>query len=190
MSADKAFELGLGGTALQWVAVALAFWVSAHVGRRTMYISGVVFQMTMLMAIGIAASVSKSSASLWVQSTMLLLIVFSYGLTIGPTTFTIVAELSSVKLRAQTCALARASYYLVSVGTQYVNSYALNPLAWNLQGRSAFIWFGTAICVLLFTFFLVPETKDRSYRELDVLYHRRIPARYFKRTKVELVDDE
>lgn len=190
MSADKAFELSLANTTIQWVAVVLAFWATAYVGRRTLYLSGVCFQTIMLLVIGIAASVSDSSASFWVQATFLMLVFFSYGLTVGPITFSLVAEVSSVKLRAQTCAVARASYYAVAVGMQYINAYALNPLAWNLKGQTAFIWLGTAIGVIIVTWFFVPETKDRSYRELDVLYHRGVPPRHFKRTKVEATDDE
>lgn len=190
MSPDKAFELSLGNTAIQWFAVVLAFWGSAYIGRRTLYLSGVCFQATMLLVIGIAASASDSSASFWVQATFLMLVFFSYGLTVGPITFSLVAEISSVKLRAQTCAIARASYYAVSVGMQYINSYALNPLAWNLKGQSAFIWLGTAIGVIIFTWFFVPETKDRSYRELEILYVRGVPPRHFKKTKVEYSDDQ
>ncbi len=114
----------------------------------------------------------------------------SYGLTIGPVTFTIVAEVSSIRLRTQTCAVARAGYYAAAVGSGYISAYSLNPLAWNLKGKAAFIWFATAIGVLIFSFCMVPETKDRSYRELDVLYHRGITARKFKTTEVAKDEDE
>jgi SP family general alpha glucoside:H+ symporter-like MFS transporter len=190
MGSDKAFALGLGTAAIQWVAVVCAFWAVTQQGRRTLYLYGVGFQTVMLLLIGVVAAASKSSASFWVQATFLMLIFASYGLTVGPITFTIVAEVSSVKLRAQTCAIARASYYAMAVPMGYITSYSLNPTAWNLQGKSAFIWFATATGVFIFTYFMVPETKDRSFRELDVLYHRGVPARKFKSTVVDKDEDE
>jgi len=119
-----------------------------------------------------------------------MLIFASYGATIGPITFTIVAEVSSVKLRTQTCAIARATYYLFAIPMGYITAYSLNPTAWNLQGKSAFIWFATAVGVFLFAYFMVPETKDRSFRELDVMYHRRVPPRKFRQTVVDKDEDE
>jgi SP family general alpha glucoside:H+ symporter-like MFS transporter len=190
MDSNKAFSLGLGTTAIQWVAVTCAFWAVSRIGRRRLYLAGVSFQMVMLLLIGIVAAASQSPASFWVQASFLILVYASYGLTVGPVTFTIVAEVSSVKLRAQTCAIARAGYYVIAVAMGYISSYSLNPLAWNLQGRSAFIWFGTSILVLVFVYFMVPETKDRSFRELDVLYHRGVPARKFKSTVVDKDEDE
>ena len=190
MGSDKAFALGLGTAAIQWTAVVVAFWFVAKIGRRRLYLSGVAFQGTLLMLIGIAAVASKSAASFWVQATFLMLIFASYGATIGPITFTIVAEVSSVKLRTQTCAIARATYYLFAIPMGYITAYSLNPTAWNLQGKSAFIWFATAVGVFLFAYFMVPETKDRSFRELDVMYHRRVPPRKFRQTVVDKDEDE
>ena len=190
MGPDNAFALGLGTAAIQWVAVVAAFWAVAKIGRRTLYIWGVGFQTSLLLLIGILAAASKSSASFWVQATLLMLIFASYGFAVGPITFSIVAEISSVKLRAKSCALARATYYLFAVPMGYVGSYSLNPTAWDLQGKSAFIWLGTGTCVFLFAFFFVPETKDRSFRELDLLYHRGVSPRKFKSTPVDKDSDE
>lgn len=190
MSSDLAFSLSMGNTAIQWVAVTAAFFTITVAGRRTLYLWGVGFSTTCLLISGIVAVASNSAASLWIQATCLILIYASYGLTVGPLTFTIVAEVSSVKLRTQTCAVARASYYAVAVGFGYISSYSLNPLAWNMKGKASWIWFATAVCVLVFTYFFVPETKDRSYRELDILYHRHVPARRFRTTKVEADEDE
>ncbi|KAM0747022.1 sugar transporter [Meredithblackwellia eburnea MCA 4105] len=187
---NTSFGLGLGVNAIQWCCVLLTFFMSTLYGRRTLYLGGVAFQCLMLLAIGIAAAVSSKAASFWVQATFLMLIAGCYGFTVGPLTFTIVAEASSVKLRTQTCALARASNYAMTVAFGYISAYSLNPTAWNLQGRASFIWLGTGVLMFIFAFFFVPETKDRSFRELDVLYHRKVPARHFKKTVVGELDDE
>lgn len=45
-----------------------------------------------------------------------------------------------------------------------------------------FFWGGTSIIVLVWAFFRLPETKDRSYEQLDVLFAQKVLARHFKKT--------
>jgi SP family general alpha glucoside:H+ symporter-like MFS transporter len=44
--------------------------------------------------------------------------------------------------------------------------------------------------VLIWAIFRLPECKGRSYRELDVLFERKVPARKFKQTVVAEDEDE
>jgi SP family general alpha glucoside:H+ symporter-like MFS transporter len=66
----------------------------------------------------------------------------------------------------------------------------LNPSGWDLAGKSAFFWAGTAAVVWVTCFYGLPEMKGRSYRELDILFHRRVPARRFKGTVINPDDNE
>ena len=50
-----------------------------------------------------------------------------------------------------------------------------------------FFWCGTGTLVYILVWFLVPETKGRTFAELDELFERKIPAWKFKDTKVETV---
>jgi MFS transporter, SP family, general alpha glucoside:H+ symporter len=42
----------------------------------------------------------------------------------------------------------------------------------------------------IYTFFRIPEPTGRSYAELDLLFERRVPARKFASTQVDVFDDE
>lgn len=70
-----------------------------------------------------------------------------------------------------------------------VNSYMINPSAWNLVGKAAFVWAGTALLVWTTCYFHLPEMKGRSWRELDILFHRRTPARKFASTEIDVHED-
>ena len=62
----------------------------------------------------------------------------------------------------------------------FVLPYIFNPDKANLGGKTTFI-FGSmsgACFVVLFIFF--PETRGRSYEELDEMFQKRIPTRQFK----------
>lgn len=38
--------------------------------------------------------------------------------------------------------------------------------------------------------FYLPEMKDRSYREIDILFNRKVNARHWAKTAVDVNDDE
>lgn len=52
--------------------------------------------------------------------------------------------------------------------------------------RVGFFWGGTSLIVLVWAFFRLPETKGRSFEQLDVLFARKVPARRFKTTEPEV----
>ena len=62
----------------------------------------------------------------------------------------------------------------------------LLTLAVNWQGKTAFFWIPFCTAMLIWTYFRLPEFKHRSYYELDILFEKRIPARKFKSTVVEV----
>ena len=69
-------------------------------------------------------------------------------------------------------------------------TYQLNPTAWNWGGYTGLFWAGSAALVTLWVFFRLPECKGRSFRELDILFERGVPARKFASTWVDPQADE
>lgn len=66
----------------------------------------------------------------------------------------------------------------------------LNPSAWDFAGKTAYLFCGTSIFVWVTTYFGLPEMKGRSYRELDILFHRKVSARKFATTQVDGGEEE
>lgn len=60
----------------------------------------------------------------------------------------------------------------------------------NLGGKCGYVWAGTAFFCLACAYIWVPEMKGRSYREIDILFKRRVPARKWKKTVIDAQDDE
>ena len=65
----------------------------------------------------------------------------------------------------------------------------MNPEAWNLRGYTGFVWGGCAWLVFIWAFFRLPETKGRTFHELDVLFAKRVPARQFASYQVDAYDE-
>ena len=49
---------------------------------------------------------------------------------------------------------------------------------------------GTAFVCLAVAWWGLPEMKNRSYREIDIMFKRLIPARKWKETVIDVNDDE
>lgn len=65
--------------------------------------------------------------------------------------------------------------------------YAINPDEGNLGGKIAFVFGSVLVFAVVFIFFFVPESKGRTYIELDELWAQKIPARKFQQTKLVTV---
>ncbi|KAL0931134.1 maltose permease [Colletotrichum truncatum] len=190
MSHDRAFDLNLINSCLQLFANGLSWPLTAWFGRRTIYLWGTVTNVTLLMILGICASIKQTSATNYAQAVLGILISFVFAGTLGPISYTIIAETSAVRLRALSTAVGRAAYYVAEIPMIYLASQMLNPTGWNLAGKCGYVWGGTAIVCWVMAFFFLPELKHRSYRETDILFNRRIPARKFKTTVIKVTDNE
>jgi SP family general alpha glucoside:H+ symporter-like MFS transporter len=60
----------------------------------------------------------------------------------------------------------------------------------NLGGKCGYVWAGTGFVCLVMAFIWLPEMKDRSYREIDILFKRKVQARKWKKTVIDVHDDE
>lgn len=47
----------------------------------------------------------------------------------------------------------------------------------------------TGFLCIIYTYFRVPEPRGRSFAELDLLFERKVSARKFATTKVDVFDD-
>lgn len=63
--------------------------------------------------------------------------------------------------------------------------YMINPDEANLQGKLGYYFGGLGALCLVWSYFRVPETKGRTFEELDVLFDRKVPARQFKNYQIE-----
>lgn len=186
LSSADVYKLNLGVTGISFSGCICSWFLLNRFGRRTIYVTGYFFLVLFLLLIGILASPEQTTSLQWAQAGLTIAWVATYASTIGPLAFTIVSEMSATRLRAQTVALARNAYNLVSLISQIVEPYLINPGEANLRGKTGFVWFATALPTLVWAYFRLPETKDRTYEELDMLFERRVSARKFAKEQVDI----
>ncbi|GAB7353361.1 hypothetical protein MBLNU459_g3844t1 [Dothideomycetes sp. NU459] len=190
MSPDFSFKLNLINSCLQFVANALSWFLTSWFGRRTIYLWGTATNVTLLFLLGICASVPQNVHTNYAQACLGVIISFVFAGTLGPVSYSIISETSSVRLRALSTGVGRAAYYVAEIPMIYLASRMLNPTGWNLAGKCGYVWGGTACVCWVMAYFFLPELKHRSYRELDILFNRRVPARKFKATVIDVKDNE
>lgn len=180
------FRMTVGGLGLASVGT-VGSWVLMHqFGRRTLYLVGLGSLTAILFITGfISAGAADSVAGNYAQAAMMLIWLLVYYLTVGPICYAIISEVSSTRLRNKTVCLSRIAYYIAQIICNVVNPYMLNPTAGDWGGKTGFFWGGCAFVFLVWTWFRLPETKDKTFEELDILFARGVKAREFKEYRVD-----
>ncbi|KZL63266.1 mfs sugar transporter [Colletotrichum incanum] len=184
MNVANAFELSLGAKGMAFIGTMLSWWLISYWGRRAIYVTGIGALTIILFIIGIL-DVSAGDKGLWPSGGLCVFWLFIYSLTIGPITYSVISETSSVRLRPLTVVLSRNAYQLVNIVSQVLQTYMMNPTEWNLRGKTGFFWAGTAGIIFIWSFLRLPECKGRTYEELDILFARKVPARQFSKAHVD-----
>lgn len=102
-----------------------------------------------------------------------------------PIIFALVPEIPSTLLRSKSVPIGRAVYTVINIAASVLTSYQINPTAWGWGAKSGFFWGVSSVCGILITYFILPETKDRTVTDIDLLFQKKISARKFARTKVD-----
>ncbi|KAK8004989.1 general substrate transporter [Apiospora arundinis] len=185
MGADDAYKLGLGGTAIAFVGTILSWFLMRRVGRRTIYLCGMTGIVVYLFIIGVLTTATHNNGVVWAQSSLCLVWLFTFSLSVGPMGWTIPAEVSSTRLRSKTICLARNVYYVTLLWANILEPYMVNPTSWNWRGYTGFFWCGWATLTLVWAYFRLTETKDRTFEELDLMFAAGVPTRKFAKYHVD-----
>jgi SP family general alpha glucoside:H+ symporter-like MFS transporter len=157
-----------------------------YVGRRTLFLWGLSALTVIFFVLG-GLGVPQSTSSLsWAIASLLLASAFIAYICMEPAIFAVVSEIPSSLLRSKSVAIARFSYAAVNIGATVLMSYQLNPSAWGWGAKSGFFWGGSCILGLLFTYFVVPEAKDKTIAELDLLFEKKVSAWKFSKIQVHV----
>ncbi|KAF5856328.1 hypothetical protein ETB97_007512 [Aspergillus alliaceus] len=94
------------------------------------------------------------------------------------------------------------TYFFVQAGISTENAYQISIggtaisfvgtiTSWFLLadlGKTAYVWTATAAVTTTWAFFRLPECRGRTYDELDVMFHQKVPARKFVTYQINVHD--
>ncbi|KAL2838657.1 general substrate transporter [Aspergillus pseudodeflectus] len=150
-----------------------------RVGRRNLMLCGLGLLCILLWITG-GLAVAATPGS--IKGTVALILLFSgiYNATIGAASYTMLAEIATPRLRSKTVSIAVVSQSSWDIMWAFVMPYIFNPDKGNLQAKTTFIFGGFAIICWTYLYIFHPETKGRSYQELDEMFTKRVSAKQFR----------
>lgn len=189
LPATQAFSFAIGQYALGIFGVICSWFIMPQIGRRSLFMNGLALMGLCLFIIGcLSLAPSSNSGAKWGIASLALIYVFFYDTTVGPVTYSLVAEIPATSLRTRTIVLARISYNTFNIASNVITPYMFNPTAWNLKAKSGYVWAGICALCLVWIFFRLPEPQGRTFGELDLLFLHKVKARDFKKIDINSLD--
>ncbi|CAH0018760.1 unnamed protein product [Clonostachys rhizophaga] len=109
-----------------------------------------------------------------------------YTATVGCFGWAIAQETASQATRPKTIAFTLVCQQLTALMLSSVFPFFINPDQLNWGGKVMFLFVAAEIVVLATLFWFQPETKNRTYNDIDCLYAQNVPPRKFSEY---IVDD-
>ncbi|TVY63982.1 General alpha-glucoside permease [Fusarium oxysporum f. sp. cubense] len=183
-STNATFDLNMCVNACFVIGPLICFSLMPHFGRRTIYMTGLAGMLIILVVIG-GLGFSLHHSTKMAIGVLLIICTLINTIFMGATCYPIVAETPSGRLRYKTIAIGRFCYNIAGLIANSITPRMLSASSWNWGAKAGLFYAGTNALCLLWCFFRLPESKGRSFGELDMLFEQRVPARKFKTTSVD-----
>ncbi|KAH8812770.1 putative MFS transporter [Xylogone sp. PMI_703] len=174
-----AFDMGVGNTAIGFVGTCISWPLMSFIGRRRIYNTGLYVMTVIFFVIGFLDFGRAHSAEVWAQATLLDVWTFLYQMTIGPICFVIISEVSATRLKSKTIAIATAVQAGATIVFTVAMPYMLNGDEADWRGKAGYLFGGISLVCCVWCYFRLPETRRRTYEEIDILFERKVPSRQF-----------
>ncbi|SPO07216.1 uncharacterized protein DNG_09910 [Cephalotrichum gorgonifer] len=176
---DRPFVITVISTAVSTLATLCAVALIEVVGRRPQYIFGSSSILPCLLCIGILGFIEPTSAVMTGVSALCIIWAFFWYLSVGAVGWVIAGEMATPRLRPKTVGVAAMANSLINMGWSIAIPYLVNAENANLGPKVGLVFFAPSVCFAVVAFFMIPETKGKSFQQLDQLFEARTPARRF-----------
>ncbi|OJJ38523.1 hypothetical protein ASPWEDRAFT_36172 [Aspergillus wentii DTO 134E9] len=96
------------------------------------------------------------------------------------------SEIATPKLRNHTMAYTVACAQTTAVITTLAVPQLTSADAANLGAKTYLVFAGCMVCILIFVYFFIPETRGRTFAEIDEMYDAKIPVWKWRRCETSL----
>jgi MFS transporter, SP family, general alpha glucoside:H+ symporter len=187
MSTTMAFNYNMAIQSVNIVATGIAITLMGKIGRRVFYFFGSAGIGVCMLIIGIFGFAADKNTAAIGTAAFLIVVQCVFKISLGPTTYVVVAEIASNRVRAQTIVLGRAIYVCCAIIVNQLNPRMLNSTAdaWGWGARTGMFYFGLCFIWAIWIWFFLPETKNRSFADIDYLFQKKVNARKFTSTPID-----
>ncbi|KAF5489628.1 Major facilitator-type transporter ecdD [Colletotrichum siamense] len=189
---DNTFLISLVFTLVNVCSTPLSFWTVERFGRRTILLwgaAGMLICQYLVAIIGVTvgfnhthpdpADATKSIAdnipAVNAQIAFIAIFIFWFASTWGPGAWILIGEVFPLPIRSRGVALSTASNWLWNTIIAVITPYMVGEKRGNLKSSVFFVWGSLCTCALIYTYFLVPETKGLSLEQVDKMMEETTP---------------
>lgn len=109
---------------------------------------------------------------------------FTYQATLGAAAWPIISEVPTSALRSSTTSLCVITNGFANACWALALPYAVNPDEGNLGGKVGFLFGSVLFLCSIFIWFYYPETKGRTFLEIEHLFQNNVKPRKFHSTNL------
>ncbi|KAJ0103972.1 hypothetical protein J7T55_010989 [Diaporthe amygdali] len=180
LSTDQSFDLSCGLFGLGVLGNLISWPLMTIWGRRAGYIWTCSFTTVLMYVLGfLGLAAASDTAAMYAKAVVLLIFYFVYNIGLGPIVYVLIAEIPNTKVRGKTLGIACFGPHVLSIAITAGLPYAMSTTEANWGAKTGFLFAGLSTCVVIWAILHLPETKGRTFREIDILFDRRISARNF-----------
>ena len=168
--------IGIG--AVNFLMTFVAIFFTDRWGRKPLLYVGLWGVLIALLALGgafhFAAELGDNLK--WIAVASVVLYITAFAMSLGPIGWIMVSEILPLKIRGFAMSLCTVANF----GFNFIVVLSFLPLIHSIgEAYTFWIFAGIAVLSLLFTYFLVPETKGISLEKIEANWRNRVPARKF-----------
>merc|ERR1719456_2246564 len=175
---DNALLVSFGTGVTNWLFAIPAVYTIDSKGRRWLLLTTFPYMALCLFFTGFSFLIPNEQALLGCVATGIYLFMVGYSPGMGPVPFTYSAEVYPLSVRDVGMSFATATCW----GFNFILALTWPALVAAFSSTGAFCWYaGWNLFGLVFTWFCMPETKERPLEELDAVFNIRTRdhARYY-----------
>ncbi|EGX93572.1 MFS monosaccharide transporter, putative [Cordyceps militaris CM01] len=181
-------------TIINVLSTPLSFWTVERFGRRSILLVGALGMLIcqfLVAIIGVTAGFDNVHATptaedptattpnnlgaVNAQIAFISIFIFFFASTWGPGAWVVIGEIFPLPIRSRGVGLSTASNWLWNTIIAVITPYMVGSDKGNLKSKVFFIWGGLCTCALVYTYFLVPETKGLSLEQVDKMMEETTP---------------
>jgi sugar porter (SP) family MFS transporter len=154
--------VGIGAVNVIMTAVAMRLLDSS--GRRRLLLWGLWGMLVSLVIIGVGFMVQLHGALAYIIVIMVAIFVAFFAIGLGPIFWLLISEIFPLAIRGRAMSIATVANW---VSNMVVSGIFLNLLLAIGRGPTFLLYAGMTVLAILFTLWIVPETKGRTLEEIE-----------------------
>jgi MFS family permease len=180
IGAGDPFTLTVVSSVLVLAGTILAPFLIDRLGRRPLALTGMSLLLIIDVIAGGLAFNSSDRNSALIIAAVSFIFNFVWAASFYSLSNVLPSEIATMKLRNYTMAYTIGCSYVTAVTTTLAVPQLVSADAANLGAKTYLIFGGCMVGIITFVYFFVPETRNRTFAEIDEMYDAKIPMRHWR----------